>query len=187
LLPDDASIRIPAFQLVLTRSAMVGPDGTFRIPAVPEGHYRVMTVAGLTPDLYLADVRHKAASVFNEGFDVRPGENDPIQVVVGSGTGTVSGLVHDGPTKFVAGATVALVPEAARRENLALYLSAASDASGRFVMRGVPPGDYKLFAWESVRPFAYQNAAFIAKDENRGTLIHVGQGNAVNVEVTIIR
>ena len=60
-------------------------------------------------------------------------------------------------------------------------------ASGRFVMRGVPPGDYKLFAWGSARPFAYQNAAFIAKDENRGRLIHVGQGNTVNAELTIIR
>jgi hypothetical protein len=187
LLPDDASIRVPAFQAVLARSAMVGPDGTFKIPAVPEGHYRVMTVAGLPPDLYLADVRHKAVSVFNAGFDVRPGENDPIQVLVGSGAGTVSGLVQDGPTKVVAGATVALVPEAARRENLALYLSAATDASGRFVMRGVPPGDYKLFAWESVRPFAYQNEAFIAKNENRGRVIHVGQGNTVNAELTIIR
>jgi hypothetical protein len=180
LLPDDASIRIPAFQSVLARSAMVGPDGTFKIPAVPEGHYRVMTVAGLTPDLYFADVRHKAMSVFDAGFDVRPGENDPIQVVVGSGAGTISGLVQ-------AGATVALVPEAARRGNLALYLSAVSDASGRFVMRGVPPGDYKLFAWESVRPFAYQNAEFIAKDEERGRLIHVGQGTTVNAELTIIR
>jgi hypothetical protein len=54
-------------------------------------------------------------------------------------------------------------------------------------MRGVPPGDYKLFAWESVRPLAYQNAEFIAKDENRGKLIQVGQSNTVNAELTIIR
>ena len=186
LLPDDASIRIPAFQIVLTRSAIVGPDGTFKIPAVPEGHYRVMTVAGLTSDLYLVDVR-QAVSVFDSGFDVRTGENNPIQVMVGSGAGSVDGFVHDGPEKIVAGATVALVPEAARRENLALYFSAATDASGRFVMRGVPPGDYKLFAWESVRPFAYQNAAFIAKDENRGRFIHVGEDNTVKAELTIIR
>jgi hypothetical protein len=186
LLPDDASIRIPAFQLVLTRSAVVGPDGTFKIPAVPEGHYRVMTVGGLTSDLYLVDVR-QAVSVFDSGFDVRPGENNPIQVLVGSGAGSVDGFVHDGPEKVVAGATVALVPEAARRENLALYFSAATNASGRFVMRGVPPGDYKLFAWESVRPFAYQNAAFIAKDENRGRFIHVGEDNTVKAELTIIR
>jgi hypothetical protein len=191
LLPDDVSIRIPAFQQVLTRSAIVGSDGTFKIPAVPEGHYRVMTVAGLTPDLYLADVRHRAVSVFNPGFDVRPAENNPIQLLIGSGAGTVSGLVQDGPakdgpTKAVAGATVALVPDASRRGNLALYFSAATDASGRFVMHGVPPGDYKLFAWESVRPFAYQNAEFIAKDEDRGKVIHVEQRSTVNAELTVI-
>jgi len=78
------------------------------------------------------------------------------------------------------------VPDAPHRGNLALYLSAATDDSGRFVMHGVPPGDYKLFAWESVRPFAYQNAAFIAKDEDRGKVIHVGQGNTANTELTII-
>ena len=186
LLPDDASIRVAAFQAVLARSAMIGPDGTFKFPAVPEGHYRVMTVAGLTPDLYLSDVRHKAVSVFDAGFDVRPGQNDPIQLMVSSGAGTVIGLVQNGSSNFVAGATVALVPEPASRENLALYFSAASDASGQFVMRGVPPGDYKLFAWESVRPFAYQNAAFIAKDEDRGRSIHVAQGNTVKAELSII-
>ena len=121
-----------------------------------------------------------------QSVDVRPGENDPLQVVVGSGAGTVSGLVQDGAAKAVAGAAVALIPEAAHRGNLALYLSAATDASGRFVMRGVPPGDYKLFAWESVRPFAYQNAAFIAKDEDRGRSIHVAQGNTVKAELSII-
>jgi hypothetical protein len=185
LLPDDAAIRIPAFQAVLTRSAIVDTNGTFKIPAVPVGHYRVMTVAGLTPDLYLADVR-QAVSVFHSGFDVLPGENDPMQVLIASGAGTVDGLVHDGPEKVVVGATVALVPEAAHRENLALYFSAATDAAGRFVMRGVPPGDYKLFAWESVRPFAYQNATFIAKDENRGRFIHVGEDNTVKAELTVI-
>jgi hypothetical protein len=187
LLPDDASIRVPAFQAVLARSAMVGSDGTFKFPAVPEGHYRVMTVAGLTPDLYLSDVQHKAASVFHGGFDVRPGQNDPIQLLVGSGAGTVSGVVGDGASKVVAGATVALLPDSAQRENLALYFSAATDAAGQFVIRGVPPGDYKLFAWESVRPFAYQNVAFIAKHENRGRFIHVEQDSTVKAELTIIR
>jgi hypothetical protein len=39
---------------------------------------------------------------------------------------------------------------------------------------------------ERVRPFSYQNAVFIGKDENRVRLIHVGEGNTVNAESTII-
>ena len=186
LLPGDATVKHPAYQLVFTRSGLVAPDGTFSVPAVLEGHYRVAGVAGLGPDLYLADVRQGAMSVFDLGFDVSTRSNDPIQVVIASGAGTVEGVVRESALKGFPGATVVLIPEASRRENLALYFPATSDASGRFVIRGVPPGDYKLFAWESIRPFAYQNAAFLAKHEERGLTVHVGQGGTASAEVTII-
>jgi hypothetical protein len=63
---------------------------------------------------------------------------------------------------------------------------ATSDALGRFSIRGVPPGDYKLFAWESIPSFAYQNSAFIAKHEERGRTVHVGQGGTSSMELQII-
>jgi hypothetical protein len=186
LLPDDASIKIPAYQAVITRSALVGQDGAFSVPAVPEGRFRVSAVAGIPPDLYLADVRANAMSVFDSGFDVNARANSAIEVVLGSGAGTVDGVVRDGPTKVVPRATVALVPEARRRQNRALYFAATSDAGGRFTIRGVPPGDYKVFAWESIPAFAYQNSVFIAKHEERGRAVHVGQSGTASAEVTII-
>jgi hypothetical protein len=186
LLPADATVKHPAYQLVFTRSGLVSPEGTFSVPAVLEGHYRVAGVAGLGPDLYLADVRQGAMSVFDLGFNVSTRSNDPIQVVIASGAGTVEGVVRESATKVFAGANVVLVPEASRRENLALYFPTTSDASGRFVIRGVPPGDYKVFAWESIRPFAYQNAAFLAKHEERGRIVHVGQGGTASAELTVI-
>jgi hypothetical protein len=186
LLPADAARKHPAYQLVFTRSGLVAPDGGFSVPAVLEGHYRVAGVAGLGPDLYLADVRQGAMSVFDLGFNISARSNDPIQLVVGSGAGTVEGVVRESPLKGFPGANVVLVPEASRRENLALYFPTTSDASGRFVIRGVPPGDYKLFAWESIPPFAYQNSAFMARHEERGWVVHVGQGGTSNSEVTII-
>jgi hypothetical protein len=186
LLPADASIKIPAYQLVLTRSPLVSPQGNFSVPAVPEGRYRISAVAGLPPDLYLADVRANAMSVFDSGFDVSTRLNSPIEVILGSGAGTVDGIVRDGPTKVFPNATVALIPEANRRQNRALYFSAASDAAGKFTIRGVPPGDYKLFAWESIPAFAYQNSAFIAKHEGHGRAVHVGQGGTASAELQII-
>ena len=186
LLPADATVKHPAYQLVFTRSGLVAPDGTFSVPAVLEGHYRVASVAGLGSDLYLEDVRQGAMSVFDLGFSVSTRSNDPIQVVVRSGAGTVEGVVLEAPLKGFPGANVALVPEPSRRENLALYFPTTSDASGRFVIRGVPPGDYKLFAWESIRPFAYQNAAFLAKHEDRGRIVHITQGGTVNAELNVI-
>ena len=125
-------------------------------------------------------------SVFDLGFGVSTRSNDTIQVVIASGAGTVEGVVRESALKGFPGANVVLVPEASKRENLALYFPATSDASGRFVIRGVPPGDYKLFAWESIRPFAYQNAGFLAKHEERGRIVHVGQGGTENAELNVI-
>src|SRR4029453_16253080 len=83
-------------------------------------------------------------------------------------------------------AVVALVPEGKRFENRALFASTTSDASGRFVFRGVAPGDYRLFAWESTPPNAYQNAGFIRKYESRARVVHVGQGGSATAQLTII-
>jgi len=113
-------------------------------------------------------------------------DNGPVEIVIGSGTGIVTGVVMETATKPFAGATVVLVPEARRRQNVALYMVANSDYSGRFTLRGVPPGEYKVFAWESVSPFAYQNTAFLARHEERGKIVLVNQSGTTNVELTVI-
>jgi hypothetical protein len=187
LMSDEASAaKIPAYQQVSSRSVPVTAEGTFSVPAIPEGRFRVSAVAGLPQDMYLADVRQNALSVFDSGFDVNTRNLNSLEIVLGSGAGTVSGVVLDGPTKTVAGATVVLVPEARRRSNRALYVSAVSDASGRYTLRGVAPGDYKVFAWESIPAFAHVNAAFMAKHEDHGKLVRVGQSGTASAELTII-
>jgi hypothetical protein len=149
--------------------------------------FRIGAVSGLPPDFYIADVRQNAMSVFDSGFDIENRAPDPIEILVTNGAGVVDGIVEDGPTKIVAGAVVALVPESRRFENRALFASATSDASGRFVFRGVAPGDYRLFAWESTPPNAYQNAGFIRKHESKAQIVHVGQGTSSHAELSIIR
>jgi hypothetical protein len=186
-MPDEPSAaKIPAYQQVSRRAVTLNGQGAFSLPAVPEGRFRVSGVTGLPQDMYLADVRQSAQSVFDSGFDVGPKNGDPLEIVLGSGAGTVTGTVVDGPMKVVPGATVVLVPETRRRSNRALYVTTVSDASGRFTLRGVAPGDYKVFAWESIPPFAHVNAAFMAKHEDRGKAVRVNQSGTVTTELTII-
>jgi hypothetical protein len=186
LMPDDTAAKIPAYQEVSRRSAIVDAAGAFAVPAVPQGRFRVSAIAGLPQDIYLADVRQNAQSVFDTGFEVNSGNTALLEIILGAGAGTLTGVVEDGPTKVAAGATVVLVPETKRRSNRALYVSAISDASGRFTLRGVAPGDYKVFAWESIPAYAHVNAAFMAKHEDRGKLVHMNQQGTVNAELTII-
>jgi hypothetical protein len=185
LSPDDEAAKGP-YQQVSSRAAPVDAAGAFSVPAVPEGRFRVASVIGLPQDMYLADVRQNALSVFDSGFDVNVRNANPVEVVLGTGAGTVNGVVTDGPTKSVPGAFVVLIPETKRRNNRALYVTATTDVSGRFTLRGVAPGDYKAFAWESIPSNAHVNAAFMAKHEDRGKPVHVNQQGTASVELPLI-
>jgi hypothetical protein len=138
-------------------------------------------------DYYIADVRQNAVSVFDSGFEIDNRTPAPLEIVVARGGGVVEGIVAEGPLKTVAGAVVALVPESSRFDNRALFATAASDAYGHFVLRGVAPGIYRLFAWESTPPNAYQNAAFISRYEARAKVVQVSPGSTVQSELTLIR
>jgi hypothetical protein len=187
LLAADSPSKIPAYRLVSIRNTPVNADGSFTVSDLPPGRYRVGAVAGLPPDLYLADVRQNAMSVFDSGFEIDSRTPGPIEITIGQGAGVVEGVIQESPLKAVPGATVALVPESRRLENRALYATAMSDASGRFVFRGVPPGDYRLLSWESTPPNASMNVGFIQKYESRGRPVHVSQGSTVAAVLTLIR
>jgi hypothetical protein len=81
------------------------------------------------------------------------------------------------------GATVVLVPTESRRQNRTLYRSVGSDASGRFTMTSVPPGEYKLFAWPAGVPSgSFYNATFLKRYEDRGRTLTVAPSTTVEAE-----
>jgi protocatechuate 3,4-dioxygenase beta subunit len=186
LTPMGGSARVALYTLVSTRAGAVAADGTFAVSSVPPGRFRISAVSGLPPDFYIADVRQNAMSVFDSGFDIDSRNPDPLEIVVSSGAGVVDGIVEEGPAKIAAGAVVALVPDSKRFENRALFAATTSDNSGRFVFRSVAPGDYRLFAWESTPPNAYQNGNFIRKYESRAKIVHMVQGGSATAQLTII-
>jgi len=187
LTPIGGSARVALYTLVSTRAAAVDANGAFAVSSVPPGRFRIATVSGLPPDYFIADVRQNAMSVFDTGFDIGSRSPDPVEIIISNGAGVVDGTVMDGPTKTLAGAVVALVPDSKRFENRALFANTVSDANGKFVLRGVAPGDYRIFAWESTPPNAYQNGNFVRKYDDKARVVHVGQGTSVHTELTIIR
>ena len=67
-----------------------------------------------------------------------------------------------------------------------LYKSTSTDKTGHFVLQGLPPGDYKVFAWESIEPGAYKSSGFLLPFENRGESIHVTEGSTMSVQPDLI-
>jgi hypothetical protein len=154
------------------------PTGLYTFPNIPAGRH-VIQVTGLPKNAYVADMRMDGVSVL-DGFDVgsQPGE---VAVTIRTNGATVEGTVRDAQRSSRV-ATVVLVPQRARR-NASLYRSVVSDSTGRFTLSGVAPGEYRVFAWESVPTNAWTNAEFLARYEDQGKPIIVNAGTTGTIDV----
>jgi len=181
---------------------LAGPDGSITMPFVKEGFYRFQvsfttpnaTAAtargqrGAVPNLsraYVEDIREGNASIYD---GIRIGTDMPhaIEVLVRTNGGSINGSVVNAEQKPMVGAIVVTVPNLQRRQIAAFYKTATSNAAGRFVISGLAPGEYKLFAWESVPPTAYRDAEFLANYEDRGRAVTVSPGASTTAEITVI-
>jgi hypothetical protein len=184
---DDAMIRIPVYQGLAARGVIANDqDGSFMIPSVGVGHFRLQIANALPPDLYISDIRQSGRSVFDSGFDVTSEPIGTFEIHLRSGAGTAQGTAVDASGKPLGDATVVLVP-LFHRENRSLYRTAVSDATGHFNITGIVPGEYKLFAWDRVTNGAYFNARFLDPYESRGKVLNVIPLSAVSSTVTVIQ
>ena len=164
----------------------VDESGKFQITNLAAGRYR-MNIAGLPPTAYVASVQQGGIDVFDDGFTVDTQESQPpIRVEISGAGETVEGNVRISGLKEAPNANVVLVPTA-HRNNPAYYKTTLTDAMGHFVLRGVAPGAYTIFAWESILPGAYQNADFIEKYQSRGRPVNVQGGARSEIQLELIR
>ena len=194
ILPDDSAVRINETQManlmgqIAQYPARIEADGSFTIPFVPEGHYRMqVALLGTPPSSYVADIRQGASSIYDSGFTIGTNAVDPVQVTVNTNGGSIQGSVLNAERKPVPRTAVVLVPAPNRRSNPALYKIVQTDAESRFSMTGVAPGAWKIFAWESLRPGAFQNTDFLQRYETRGTAVMVNAGARIDADATLIR
>lgn len=131
-------------------------------------------------------MRQGGKSVFNDGL-IRVGtEPESVELVANPQGGIVEGVMQGAARHGMETTRVVLVPQPPRRRNILLYQVTNPDSTGHFSFRGVAPGEYKLFAWESVPANAWQNSGFIASFERFGRAVNVNAGNAVRLTVDLI-
>jgi beta-lactamase regulating signal transducer with metallopeptidase domain len=184
---DDASMKLGIYSTLSTRYVASDKDGVFTMIQVPPGPYHIDIGPGLPNNLYLADVRQSARSVFDSGLEITSQVPDPIEVVLSSGAGTVDGVVQDSAGKPVVGATVVLAPPENRRQNRVLFHQAMTDKTGRFTLHNIAPGNYRLFSWQQALPAnTWYNPGFMSRYEASGRPITIAQDGNVTQQLTVI-
>lgn len=184
LTPAVHTALAPNLQPPAPLSQAPAADGTFVIGGVFPGEFQAGTVTGLPRGFYVKDVKFGQTSVLGRRFQISGPGAGPYDIVLGYGDGQVEGVAVDGAGAPAAGVFVVLVPDQAGRADL--FRAATTGAGGRFAFGAVPPGIYRVFAWEGLESYAYFDPDLLRQVERYGALVQTAQPGSGSVTVRTI-
>jgi Carboxypeptidase regulatory-like domain len=156
--------------------APVSRDGTFDVQSLMEWDYRV-SLRSPEPNVYVQSIRLGAVDVLSNGFRLEGQPNAELEIVIRRDAGAVAGATTITAAKSSANPmNVVLVPDPTRRNRQDLYRTAPLNEKGEFEMNGLPPGDYRIFAWERVIDGAWTDPQFLRLYEDQGTVVRISAG-----------
>lgn len=170
-----------------SQMAHIAADGSFEWKDAPPGRYYVQLASdgGSGQDWYMKSVLAGGHDANEVGISVN-GSAVTLDLVASPNGGVVDGVVTDPKGQPVANAVIVAVPEARLRSRADRYCKTVSDQSGNFILHGIPPGDYTLFAWESVDGEEYYNPEFLKRSETQGTALHTSEGGRKSMQLRVI-
>jgi protocatechuate 3,4-dioxygenase beta subunit len=182
---DDDILGAISFGEGFATTARVAGDGSFEWKDVPPGHYYLQLADGSVGTWFLKSVAVSGREAGDTSVSVNGG-SIALDLVASANGATIEGVVANAKGEAAANAVVVAVPEAHLRQRLDRFRKTLSDQSGRFTLRGLPPGQYILLAWESVDEGAYYNPEFIEGFAGQGKAIVVGEGEKKSMQVYVI-
>ncbi|MBI4474606.1 MAG: carboxypeptidase regulatory-like domain-containing protein, partial [Acidobacteria bacterium] len=178
-------------------SGVPSNTGSFTRQNVHVGNYRINLAAilNLAPttttlpaalqNAYVKSIRYGDLDVLNDVLRIEGPPTDSLTIVIGTNPGSASGVVLDNQQEPLSDVAVVLVP-ANQRNRADLYKSATTDATGRFLIERIPPGDYHAFAFEEIESGAWHDAQFMRAFEERGMPIRVTEGAKLEFRLPIL-
>ena len=167
--------------------ASVQADGSFEWKDVAPGHYFPQLISGSFSgtDWFLRAAISGGRDVSDSGFTVG-GSPLLVDLVASSRSAGVAGVAksHDG--KPVSNATVVAVPTQRYRKRPDHFATSTTDQTGHFTLQGVRPGDYTLYAWESIDGEQYFDPDFLKRSEGQGTALKLVESEHKSVELEVI-
>ena len=164
-------------------SANIAADGTFHLGGISEDDYK-FGITGVPAGFYVEKAEMGTVDLLRDSSHLSPPLTGTLDVVLRRGVGEVRGTVTDAQSRPAPGVQVVLVPD--ERLRLDLYATSITNKSGVFTMTNVPPGNYRVFSWESLAPYGYFNPDVLSRDESFGQPVRVTGSSGFSVEVRTI-
>jgi hypothetical protein len=185
---DGLTVEIssPQSTFISRDAAKVDTSNDFVLRDVPEGEYH-LTVAGVSEDCYVKEARFRDVLLPDLSFRVVKGSAGPVGITMSSLGARIEGTVTNEQRLPVAGVWVVAVPEEPKRTLHFLFKSITTDQYGHFELRGLAPGQYKLFSWTGVEEGEWEDADFLRDSEEKGVTMDVKNGDTKPIGLELIR
>jgi len=159
-------------------------DGSFTVENVPSGEYRILVV-GMPPDYYIKEARLGANDITQNGFSMTGPLSERLEILLSPNGGQIEGDIVDEHGDPVRGIQPVLVPDR-DRDRRELFKVATTDQNGHFTMKGIPPGLYRVFAWEELEQFAYFDPEILRRYEAQAKTVTISESSKSAVQVKVI-
>ncbi|MEJ2008831.1 MAG: hypothetical protein P8Z30_11865 [Acidobacteriota bacterium] len=168
-------------------SPAVNPDGTFEFDSLADGGYLVR-VYGLPGNAYVQSATLGEQDVLDSGFEVTNGEapGSTLKVVVSANGARVGGTVLLNGKPFNSALVTLLPADASKLASNWWFKSTTTDQYGNFELSGIRPGNYRLFAWEKIKPGEEREPDFLNQFKYQGQKLQIAPGAMLTVRLNAI-
>jgi hypothetical protein len=185
---DDQHIKFEQVQVSLqgdyTKSTYmrVRADGTFTMTGIGAEAYKLL-VSNLPASWYVKRAELGTQNFLSPAIRVDGSPDQPLLITLSPNAAALQFIVRDDTRNAVHGARVVLLPAAA---SAVPVLQSFTDQSGSGRIEGIPPGEYKVFAFDDSKDGQWTFPPFISRYDSRASRIRITEGGVVTEEFTVI-
>lgn len=164
----------------------IAENNQFTLEDVSDGVFNV-EVSGLSKDCYIKEVRYGDSALPDTEIRVSKGASGDLDITVSSRGARIEGTVVTGENLSASGFWVVAVPEESKRNFERLYKADRTDQNGSFSIRGLAPGKYELFSWDSIEKGAWEDPDFLKEFDGQGESLVVEDGDVKRADLKLLQ
>jgi len=179
LIPDDPNS--PGRGALRTRTQ---PDGSFAFDAVTAGVWDI-GIGPLPTGGFIQAMTLGAQDVLTEDMFIGASPPPALHIVVNTQGGVLSGVVKrpDAGAGERSRPIVMLAPSGRFSHVLSFFHLVPADETGKYEIRGITPGSYKLYAFEQMAQGAWRQPEFLQRVDPLGKPLEVREGEQLEQDV----
>jgi protocatechuate 3,4-dioxygenase beta subunit len=169
----------PSSANISSEQGQVKPDGSFELSNVSPGKYTVSVSGGTSTmrDYFLKKLIAGGRDISDSDLVVPGGTTLSMSLLISASAASLEGTVVNEQSQPLGSVTVVAVPDASHQDQLDRYRRSMTDQRGHFLLRGLTPGHYTVFAWQHVEEGAYYDPDFLKQYEASGEKLQVVEGD----------